>query len=356
MASQSRPRFERPIVHASYARGPVRGGERQLLLLAGQLAEMGVPQAVLCRRGDGLHDAVLEMPGVQVIAVRHHLIDGLRPCPASVYHAHEARASYWAAIASLISGTPYVITRRVPNPLSGNVLTRKVYRNASALVGISTAVCESVKRDTGRDATLIYSTHRDLSPDPDEVRRIRGEIGGGPVIGQVGALVDSHKGQSVSIAAFERIRAEHPGAKLVFLGAGADEAELRGKAQGPGNIVFAGHRENIADWMAAFDLLLHPAYEEGLGSSLLDAMHLGIPIVASRVGGIPEIAVDGDSALLVEAGNPETLAEAALSLIGNRELRERIVAGGHRVADRHGAHAMARAYLGLYESILGKSR
>ncbi|MEZ5878410.1 MAG: glycosyltransferase family 4 protein [Tepidamorphaceae bacterium] len=116
--------------------------------------------------------------------------------------------------------------------------------------------------------------------------------------------------------------------------------------------MFAGHRQNIADWIAACDLLLHPAYEEGLAPRF-DAMHLEVPIVASRVDGIPEIAIDGTSALLIEPGDTAGLADAALRVLNDDALRAHIVAGGREVAARLGPKATGQSYLDLYESILG---
>lgn len=353
MIGRSDRNLDLPVVHASYARGPIRGGERQMLLLVEELARHGIPQVVVCRRGDGTHEYASSLQGVKTVAAVHHVIDGFRPIPARLYHAHEARAAYWAAMSSLLTRTPFLITKRTPNPLSKNRLTRWVYNRASALVGISGAVCEVVRERIGRDPSLIYSAHRNLTADPEKVRRIKSEIGGKPVIGQVGALVDKHKGQSHSIEALKRIRSAYPHATLVLMGTGADEETLRKQAEPIGGVVFAGHRQDIADWIAACDLLLHPANEEGLGSTLLDAMHLEVPIVASRIDGIPEIAQDGISALLIEPGDTAGLADAALRVLADDALRARLIAGGREVAIRLGPEMMAKAYLDLYAEIAG---
>ena len=342
-----------PIVHGSYARGPIRGGERQMLLLVEEIAKHNIPQVIVCRKGNGVHEYASSIPNVRIAHARHHLLDGFRPIPARLYHAHEARAAYWAAISTLLTRTPYLITKRTPNPLSENRMTHRVYRRASALVGISDAVCDVIRAAGGHDPSLIYSAHRNMTADPEQVRRIRQEIGADPVIGQVGALVDSHKGQSHTIAALSQIQSQFPGAKLVLLGSGVDQEKLRKQAEPVGGVIFAGHRQNFAYWIAACDLLLHPAYEEGLGSTLLDAMHLEVPIVASRVDGIPEIAIDGTSALLIEPGDTAGLADAALRVLNDDALRAHIVAGGREVAARLGPKAMGQSYLDLYESILG---
>lgn len=169
-------------------------------------------------------------------------------------------------------------------------------------------------------------------------------------------MVDARKGQSASIAAFAIIKERFASARLVLLGTGPDEARLKQTAAGTEGVIFAGYRGDIADWMAALDLVIHPSTRGALESSLLDAMHLGIPIVANRVGGIPEIARHEETALLVELGDVSGLAASAIRVLADNDLRQRIVVGGRRFADTLSPAAMADAYMQLYGEIISAGR
>lgn len=190
------------VVHSSYARGLVRGGERQLVLLVEALARKGVHQQVLCRQNSGLHEALCCFEGIEMLPARNPYLDWVRVGDGDVLHAHEARAAYWAGLRGAAFARPYVITRRVLNPLSHSRLTRRVHAGAAAVVGVSRAVCELIGSDSAREGVCIHDAHQDLVCDPDRVREIRQSLGGGPIIGQVAALVDHRKGQSAAIAAF----------------------------------------------------------------------------------------------------------------------------------------------------------
>jgi glycosyltransferase involved in cell wall biosynthesis len=255
---------------------------------------------------------------------------------------------YAAWASHLRFGTPYVVTRRVLNPLSRTAFAARAYGSATSLVGVSNAVCDLIERETGRPATRILDAHRELKPNSNEVERIRGQIAGGPIIGQVAALKMDRKGQHHLIAAFRQIKIRFPDARLLLLGTGPDEAELRRQAEAVGGVLFAGQQSNIADWTAALDLVAYPSKMDALASSLLDAMHLGIPIVANRVGGIPEIAEHGVSALLVDYGDIDGLAAAAIRLLENPSLRQRQVQAAQAFVAHLGPVAMAAEYLRIY--------
>lgn len=131
---------------------------------------------------------------------------------------------------------------------------------------------------------------------------------------------------------------------------------LRAAATDLPNLVFTGFVENVADYLAAFDLFILPSNKEGIGSILLDAMEQGLPIVASRVGGVPEIVRDDDDGLLIEAGRTDQLREAILRLHGNAVLCRKMGDSGRRLARGFTAEIMCEKYLALYrEALNGKN-
>jgi glycosyltransferase involved in cell wall biosynthesis len=117
------------------------------------------------------------------------------------------------------------------------------------------------------------------------------------------------------------------------------------------NVSFEGFTDCLGDYLAALDLFAYPSNFEGLGSVLLDAMHASLPIVASRVGGIPEIVSHGENGLLVEAGNSAALAAAILQLSEDAGLRQRLATNARQCADAYAPAEMARQYAALYTRI-----
>jgi glycosyltransferase involved in cell wall biosynthesis len=140
--------------------------------------------------------------------------------------------------------------------------------------------------------------------------------------------------------------------QFVLLGEGKDGDEMREMAKGLPNISFEGQVTNVADYLAAFDLFAFPSMMEGLGSTLLDAMCFGLPIVASRVGGIPDIVEDGVNGLLVEPGDASGFAAALERLLGDEELKVQFRTENLRRSDAYSAAAMATSYDQLYGNIL----
>ena len=154
---------------------------------------------------------------------------------------------------------------------------------------MSQDVSRHLSNQTGLAVQTILSSATAYSANPDLVREIRQKLGGYPVIGHIGALHDHHKGQSVLIEAFHALLADYPEARLLLVGDGPDRARFESLAKGDKRIVFAGYQQEVGSWIAAMDAFCFPSREEGLGSSVLDAMALGVPVVASTVGGLPEL-------------------------------------------------------------------
>jgi glycosyltransferase involved in cell wall biosynthesis len=115
--------------------------------------------------------------------------------------------------------------------------------------------------------------------------------------------------------------------------------------------------EKAWSWMASFDLFVLPSLNEGMGRVLIEAMALAKPVVASRVGGIPEIVVDGETGNLVPAKDAKRLAEAILFLLKDAELCRRMGEAGKKRADsRFSAYTMVRRIGRLYQELLKEEK
>lgn len=343
------------LCHVNLARG-YRGGERQTELLVRELARSGLRQRLVARRGQPLASRLGDVEGLHTVecgagAVQAALAIG----GAGLVHVHQGRSIRGAWLHDLVTGTPYLVTRRVEKGPRAHALNRRMYRRAAAVAVLSQAIAVSVARlDPGIDPVLIPSAVAGLPSDAAQARRLREDWGGDFVVGHVGALDDSHKGQMQIVDLARRLDGTLPGARFVMVGEGPDASRLRAAAAGLRNVVFTGQVERVGDYLRAFDVFLFPSRHEGLGSILLDVLDFGIPVVATRVGGIPEVVQHSVNGFLVEAGDVEAMGETLLRLHADGGLRERLGAAGRRAAGGYSAAAMADRYLALYRSILGR--
>ncbi len=342
----------RDICHLNLAQY-FRGGERQTELLIRELAARGYSQRLVIRRGSCLRRRCADVPDLDVREVASNPVAaGLAVRGCRIAHAHDGRTVYSGLVASLFFGIPYVITRRVVAPQSNKFLRRWAYRRAGRLVAISNAVVSSIRRRfAAAEVTVIPDARSGFKPDLANVQALRDAYSAGTIIGHIGALDHSHKGQSTIIDVARAVADIEPDWHFVICGDGKDEARYRAEIGDLGNIELLGWVDNVGDYLASFDLFLYPSLHEALGSTLLDALQFGLPIVATNVDGIPDIVEDGVNGTLVEPEQPQQIIAAIRDLLDEpgpaRAMRERNIAK----AARYGVEPMADAYLAVYESI-----
>lgn len=338
------------IRHVNLARG-FRGGERQTVLLIHALATRGVTQSLVCRR-DSPMPAELDGVDIAVIHADHQLGGHFLGGRADLVHAHEAKAVHWAYVHRWVRGTPYLLTRRVPQPVKAKLANRLTYGSAAQAVAISSVIEQQLRQRDWCPVARIPSTLAHLPSDPDQVAALRARFSGRRVVGHIGALVDRHKGQRLLIAAARSLRKSHPDLLFVCLGQGEDEALLKQESMDLDNIVWEGFKGNVGDYLEVMDLFAFPSRNEGLGSILLDAMDHGVPIVAANVDGIPDIVVDDESGVLVAPDDAAALAIAIGALINDPARCKRLIGNAQRRLDDFTPVAMGNAYLSLYRRLL----
>lgn len=178
------------------------------------------------------------------------------------------------------------------------------------------------------------------------------------VIGTVGRLT-AIKGQDVLIRAAAELAKTRADVLLVILGAGELQGELEKQVQysGISEIVrFLGWRPDVCRVMSAFDIFCLPSLNEGMGKVVVEAMAMGLPVVASDVGGIKNLVGDGENGLLVPPGNASALAAALDSMCNNPQKRRLMGASGRQKAPSYSAAAMVAKIEKLYQSQAGKIR
>ena len=172
------------------------------------------------------------------------------------------------------------------------------------------------------------------------------------VVGHVRALVDSHKSQQQIIEMARNSINTAPDVLYVLVGGGSDEQSLREQAGGLSNIRFTGHVDNVGDYLNVLNLFLYPSRHEGLGSVLLDALEFGLPVVATRVGGIPEIIEDGVNGYLFEVNDIDSMLKAILGLRSDAKLAAAIGEENKRAADAYTPARMGKRYELIYQNVL----
>jgi glycosyltransferase involved in cell wall biosynthesis len=342
------------IVHINTAKG-YRGGERQTELLIRGLAGRNVRQVLVARRGAPLA-ARLRDVDVEVREVAGGLLSVTRATrDASLMHVHEGRSVYAAFLRSVLSGTPYVITRRVNNPIRDHWFAHRAYARAACVAAVAPQVAEIVRRyDPAIPVCVVHSGSSGLPVDAARSAAIRARWDGKLLVGHVGALDNGQKGQEFIIAVARELERSHPDVHFMLVGGGEDEAMLKAAAAGLGNLTFTGFVDNVGDYLAAFDVFTLPSNREGIGSILFDAMEQALPVIATRVGGVPDIVHHGENGLLIDAASPKQLRDAILELRAAPERRRAYGENGRKLAKDFTAEAMWRKYLVLYESLLGR--
>ena len=210
--------------------------------------------------------------------------------------------------------------------------------------------------------TNLFFPIRKSSPLCAKVESARKELAiepGDTVIGSVGHM-SRQKGYEFLIAAIPAVRARYPRAKFVLVGKGLLRKELEEQARNLGvqdSLIFAGIRKDIPVVLNCFDVFVLPSLWEGFGVAIIEALACGVPVIASRVGGIPEIIENGVDGLLVRPGSPRHLAASIIGVLDNPTLRRDMIYRGLRKAmERFSVAGMAQTMASVYTETFKRTK
>jgi glycosyltransferase involved in cell wall biosynthesis len=345
------------------------GGAFQVLHLLRGLAVRGHRNLLACPRGCDLAHAagtvaeVHELPmhgdaDLLMVLRLYRLIRRARP---DLVHLHSRiGADLWGGVAGRLAGVPVVHTRRVDNPEPRPAVAIK-YRLHNRVIAISeeigrVLVSEGLPPHKLRVVRSAVDQGRYVRPcDRAAVAAALGVPTDALLLGVVAQLID-RKGHRVLLAALPPLVAAYPGLRVFFFGQGPLRPALAREiaAAGLSGIVtLAGFRHDLETILPCLDLLVHPAMMEGLGVSLLQASSAGVPIVASRAGGIPEAVRDGENGLLVPPGDATALGAAIGELLADRERRRSLGMGGQALMAREfSLDTMVEGNLAVYRELV----
>ncbi|MBF0619800.1 MAG: glycosyltransferase family 4 protein [Candidatus Omnitrophica bacterium] len=278
-----------------------------------------------------------------------------------IIHAHTRASAMSAMIAGALTGVPYVTTcHGFFKPHVG----RKILPLwGKAVIAISAPIAKHLATDMGVDKKQIFLVPNGIDPErfvpADDITRanIRREFGLGkePSLGIIARLSDV-KGHGWLLQAMPDILKTFPDTRLFILGEGPMEALLKKDVSRLGiekSVVFRSTVQKTADVLPAFDVFVMPSLSEGLGLSVMEAQAMGIPVVATKVGGLIDAVKDGETGILVPAKDPEALAKAVVRLLADRALAKRMgEAGRIFMMNNFSADTMTEGTLGMYQKVL----
>ena len=162
---------------------------------------------------------------------------------------------------------------------------------------------------------------------------------------------DSHKGQLDIIKLARQAKSKALDIGFVMVGSGRDELLLKKESKDLENVYFTGQVENIGDYLSVFDVFIFPSRHEGLGSSLLDAIHFGLPVIARNVGGISDIIEHGINGFMVSESGPDFFTPL-VELYENEAKRQMISKANREKSKEFSIERMTQSYISLYNQCL----
>jgi L-malate glycosyltransferase len=349
-----------------------RGGQQQAAYLLEGMYKQGYQTALVCRPGSEF-ESYCQENGLPVFSIRmggevdffcgYKIARICKKHGYNILHLHSAHAistGLWAKF--FYRSLTLIGVRRVDFHIRKNALSRFKYKTPmlDRLVCISRKIYEVAKEDGIPEDKLriIYSgvdfTKFDNDFPDQQFRRELGIPENHVVVGTVAAMA-WHKDYPNLLKAAKKVLDSQHNITFCAVGSGPDEKEIIAlkKELGLGDrFILTGFRTDVGRFLKNFDIFVHASSMEGLGTSILDAQGVGLPIIGSYAGGIPEIIQHRINGLLVPVGNPDALAESILEMANNQSLRETLGKKGKETVEKFSIVNTIKNNLSLYREIM----
>jgi len=345
-----------------------RGGQQQVFYLAQRLTDYDniiacPPQSPLAERAKaiGLKVFPVQMHGEWDLLAVCKLKKIIRKNSIDIVHLHSSHAHALGLLAAKSSGNcKVVLSRRVNFPIKKNILSRAKYANVDRIIAISERVRQVLVADglPKEKIDVVYSgvdIKRFQNVEADylisELALNRDKL----IIGNIAALTWD-KDHRTLIEAARIVVDEFPEVIFLIAGEGPLRREIEiliKKFNLEEKVKLFGFRQDIPEILSILHLFVLSSSWEGLGTSLLDAFASRVPVVATNIGGIPEVVRDGVNGILVPPGNPDALAGAVISLLKNRDLAGRMAKEGFRlVKEKFSIERMVEETRKIYDRLV----
>jgi glycosyltransferase involved in cell wall biosynthesis len=374
-----------PALHVAYLTAGLAKRGYETTLVAGSLARGEDSMAFVAdelgievERIEELHREISPLRDAVAIVRLARAIRRVRP---HILHTHTAKAGAVGRLAALLAGDarpPIVVHTFHGHVLRGyfdplrtagfRLLERWLATKTTALVAVSPQVRDDLVSlgVAPRERFVVVRVGIELEQRVAAERDGRGEsrrvLGIAPdrfAVGWIGRMTGVKRTDDV-LRAFRRLRDRGVDACLCMIGDGPDRPAVERRAHELGlmrDTLFLGYQEEVAPFYAAFDAMILPSINEGTPVSAIEALAAGRPVVATRVGGVPDVVREGEDGFLVEPGDVDALAERLARLAADPELRARLGAAGRaRVVPRYSVERLVDDIDLLYRSLLAASR
>ncbi len=358
------------------------GGVEQLrLLLARELDPEKYEQILICTKAVGGLPEQFEAAGVPIhrVGVFRGILDpapyraalrAIRAFRPHIVHGAVYEGVALAAVCGTLAGVPVVIGEETDDPYGrswrGHLLFRALMGLTSHAVAVSPAVDDYLVRRIRLPRRHVSMISNGVAPPraigEAETARLRAELGireGEIVIGTVGRLLDSHKRQSDLIKAFHALADARGELRLLIVGDGPDRPMLEDLVARLGladRVTFTGYQSDPRPFYTLMHIFALNSVHEAFGIVLAEAMFARLPVVATRVGGVPYVVAEDETGFLVPPGDPAGLAEMLSRLIGDPGLRRTMGERGHqRAHERFSSRRYVADVDRLYQDLAARS-
>jgi len=363
------------ILHFSSAK-TWRGGEQQIAYLIEELAQLGIQQWVFCRKNSALADYCL-LNNITHLTYRRGFsvnpaiaIQFKKICSQlkiEVAHLHDAHSHTFAYMSALVGNpTPYILSRRVDFPVQNSALSVKKYNHPSIkkILSVSQKV-QDILAPTIRDTTKLQVVHSGIdlakfsSVDKGILRKEFQLPKDTQLIANIAAIAP-HKDYFTFVDTAAILLQEQNNLKFIIIGADGGEAEkikqYIQQKQLAQHFIFTGFRKDIPAILPEIAVFLFTSKEEGLGTSLLDTLACGVPVVATNAGGIPEIIQHQKNGLLASVGDAAQLAKYVQTILTQPTLAATLVKKGKETVQLFSKKQTAKKTLAVYKKVITLSQ
>jgi len=374
LGTRSRP-INMKILHINTER-TWRGGEQQTLYLLKGLTNRNIRADLVAQPHSPMAERAIEA-GINVFATTMRSEIGfwagsrirrlIKQSNYDIIHSHTSHAHALAFWASMGCGIRRLVTRRVDFSIFRHSFLHlsgiKYRRMADYYIAISRKIKDVLIND-GLAPERIFVVHSGI--DPDRFRHLSGnhlikEFNLQPhekMVINVAHLA-GHKGQQFFVRAIPQVLEKNRDVRFFIVGGGELSAELQALSTALGighKLIFTGFREDVGAFYKLADLFVMSSVQEGLGTAVLDALAMGIPVVAANSGGLPEIISDGHTGRLVEPANPNALADGIIQLLTNTDLAKRMASRGRElVRNNFCIDTMVANNIEVYRTVLNRA-